>query len=301
MDRFSEFEALAAVVEQGSFTGAGRKLGVSKSKISKSISSLERRLGVQFLTRTTRRVNPTEIGLAYYELARRALTAAAEAEALVRSIRSDPSGLLRVLVPTDFGLNHLSPIIGSFLDQFPEITLQLVYENRFFELMPEEFDMAIYIGQLEENTIPAYRIAQTVNRVVASPAYLNKHGRPERIDDLTSYQLLTYSSDSEAAVWKLTASSGEKREVYTTGAFSINDGQSLVDAAVSGRGIAYLPSFLYAKPMADGLLEDVIPDLPLEIKGIHALHSEGLATSPKVRAFTDFLACRFSGKGPLEW
>lgn len=301
MDRFSDLESFTAVVEQGSFTDAGRKLGASKSKISKSISTLETRLGVQLLTRTTRRVNPTAIGLAYYELARRALTAAAEAEALIISVRSEPSGRLRVSVPTDFGLNHLSPIIGSFLDQFPEITLQLVYENRCPELMSEGFDIAICIENLEESTIPAHKIAQTVNRMVASPAYLSKHGRPERIDDLKNYRLLYYAGDTETAVWKLTTPSGEKREVYTTGGFSVNDGQALLELAVSGRGIAYLPSFLYAKPMAEGLLEDVIPDLPLEIKGIYALHSQDLATSPKVRAFTEFLAGRFSGKGPLEW
>ena len=131
--------------------------------------------------------------------------------------------------------------------------------------------------------------------MVASPAYLAKHGRPERIDDLNAHRLLHYGTDAGSAVWKLTAPSGEPRQVRTAGGLSVNDGRSLLNAAISGVGIAYLPAFLYADAMAEGLVEDVLPDLPVETLGIHAVYPPGRFTQPKVRAFIDFLADRFGG------
>lgn len=301
MDRLTEMQAFATVVDQGGFTDAARKLGISKSAVSKHISALETRLGTRLLNRTTRRVDPTEIGLAYYDRALRVLNDAGEADALVSSLRSEPAGLLRVSVATDFGVNHLSPILGQFLDEFPDITLNFVLNNRFVELVSEGFDMAIRIGEVEDSTLRARKLAETTKRMVASPAYFQKFGRPQRIDDLNEHRLLHYASQTGNAVWRLTAPSGEKRQVRTAGGLSVNDGQSLLNAAISGLGIAYLPSFLYAKAMADGLVEDAIPDLPVEVQGIYAVHPQGRFTQPKVRAFMDFLVHRFDGKGPMDW
>ncbi len=301
MDRLSEMEAFATVVDQGGFTDAARKLGISKSAVSKHISALEARLGTRLLNRTTRRVNPTEIGLAYYDRALRVLNDAGEADALVSSLHSAPAGLLRVSIATDFGVHHLSPIIGSFLDEFPDITMNVVLNNRFVELTSEGFDMAVRIGDVDDSTLKSRKLAETTKRMVASPAYFKKYGRPERIDDLNEHRLLHYSSQAGNAVWRLTAPSGEKRQVRTGGGLSVNDGQSLLNATISGLGIAYLPSFLYARAMADGLVEDAIPDLPMEILGIHAVHPRGRFTQPKVRAFVDFLEQRLAGKGTMDW
>ena len=301
MDRLTEMEAFATVVDQGGFTDAARKLGISKSAVSKHISALEARLGTRLLNRTTRRVNPTEIGLAYYDKALRVLNDAGEADALVSSLHSDPAGLLRVSVATDFGVHHLSPIIGSFLDEFPDITLSIVLNNRFVELASEGFDMAVRIGDVDDGTLNARKLAETTKRMVASPAYFEKYGRPARIDDLNEHRLLHYSSQAGNAVWRVTAPSGEKRQVRTAGGLSVNDGQSLLNATISGLGIAYLPSFLYARAMADGQIEDAIPDLPVEVQGIYAVQPQARFTQPKVRAFMDFLAQRFAGKGPMDW
>ncbi len=301
MDRLTEMEAFATVVDQGGFTDAARKLGISKSAVSKHISALEARLGTRLLNRTTRRVNPTEIGLAYYDKALRVLNDAGEADALVSSLRTDPAGLLRVSVATDFGVHQLSPIIGPFLDEFPDITLSIVLNNRFVELGSEGFDMAVRIGEVDDSTLNARRLAETTKRMVASPAYFRKYGRPTRIDDLNEHRLLHYSTQGGNAVWRLTAPSGEKRQVRTAGGLSVNDGQSLLNATISGLGIAYLPSFLYAHAMTEGLVEDAIPDLPMEVQGIYAVHLQGRFTQPKVRAFTDFLAQRFAGKGAMDW
>jgi DNA-binding transcriptional LysR family regulator len=301
MDRLTEMEAFATVVDQGGFTDAAKKMGISKSAVSKHVSSLEARLGARLLNRTTRRVSPTEIGLAYYDRARRVLNDAGEADALVSSMQSAPSGLLRISVATDFGVNLMSPILGDFLNEYPDITVNMVLNNRFVELISEGFDMAVRIGELEDNTLRARKLTETNYRMIASPAYFKRYGRPEKIDDLNEHKLLHYSNQANAAVWKLTAPSGEKRQVRTAGWLTVNDGQSLLNACISGLGIAYLPSFLFADAMEQGLVMDVIPDLPLEAKGIYAVYPPGRFTQPKVRAFIDFLVHAFADKGPDRW
>lgn len=301
MDRLTEMEAFAHVVDQGGFTDAARKMGISKSAVSKHISSLEARLGARFLNRTTRRVSPTEIGLAYYDRARRVLNDAGEADALVSSMQSAPTGLLRVSVATDFGSLHLSPVLGNFLSQYPDMSVNLELDNRHIELISEGYDAAICVGEMEDSTLRARKIADSTLRMVASPKYLEVHGRPRRIDDLSAHKLLHYSNQSNNAVWKMTSLSGEKRHVRTTGSFTVNDGQSLLNAAINGLGIAYLPSFLYHTAMDTGLVEDVMPELPKERQGIYVVYPPGKFTQPKVRAFIDFLVMTFAKKGPDHW
>lgn len=301
MDRLTEMEAFAMVVDQGGFTDAAKKMGISKSAVSKHVSSLEARLGARLLNRTTRRVSPTEIGLAYYDRARRVLNDAGEADALVTSMQTAPSGLLRISVATDFGVNHLSAVLGDFLQEYPGITVNMVLNNRYVELISEGFDMAIRIGELEDSTLRARKIAETSRRMIASPAYFAQYGRPEKIDDLNEHKLLHYSNQANTAVWKITAPSGEKRQVRTAGWLTVNDGQSLLNACISGLGIAYLPAFLYADAMARGLVEEAIPGLPVEVQGIYAVYPPGRFTQPKVRAFIDFLVDAFTDKGPDNW
>ena len=301
MDRLTEMEAFATVVDQGGFTDAAKKMGISKSAVSKHVSSLEARLGARLLNRTTRRVSPTEIGLAYYDRARRVLNDAGEADALVTSMQSAPSGLLRISVATDFGVNHLSPVLGDFLQEFPEITVNMVLNNRYVELISEGFDLAIRIGELEDSTLRARKLCETNRRMIASPEYFEKYGRPQKIDDLNEHKLLHYSNNSSGNVWKLTAPSGEKHQVRTAGWLTVNDGQSLLNAAIAGLGIAYLPSFLYAEAMDQGLVMEAIPELPMENQGIFAVYPPGRFTQPKVRAFIDFLVHAFAEKGPDRW
>lgn len=299
MDRLTEMEAFATVVDQGGFTDAARKMGISKSAVSKHVSSLEARLGARLLNRTTRRVSPTEIGLAYYDRARRVLNDAGEADALVTSMQSAPSGLLRISVATDFGVNHLSPILGEFLNAYPDITVDMMLNNRFVELISEGFDMAIRVGEQEDSTLRSRKLAETTRRMVASPKYFQKFGRPRKIDALTNHKLLHYSNRANGNVWRLTAPSGEKRQIRAAGWLTVNDGQSLLNAAIAGLGIAYLPRFLYREAMNAGQIEEAIPDLPVERLGICAVYPPGRFTQPKVRCFIDYLTERFARKGAV--
>ena len=301
MDRLTEMEAFATVVDQGGFTDAARKMGISKSAVSKHVSSLEARLGARLLNRTTRRVNPTEIGLVYYDRARRVLNDAGEADSIVTAMQAAPSGLLRLSVATDFGVSLLSPVLDEFLAQFPDISVNMVLKNRYVELISEGFDMAVRVGELEDSSLRARRICESTQRLIAAPAYFAQHGRPARIDQLTEHRLLHYSNQASANVWKITAPSGEERQIRGTGWLTVNDGQSLLNAAIKGLGIAYLPSYLYHQAMAQGLVQDVIPDLPRTTLGIHAVYPPGRYTQPKVRAFIDFLVAQFAEKGPDSW
>lgn len=301
MDRLTEMEAFANVVDQGCFTDAARKMGLSKSAVSKHIASLETRLGARLLNRTTRRVNPTDIGLAYYDRARRVLNDAGEADALVTSMQCEPSGLLRISVATDFGVNHLSPVLSGFLEEFPDIKVDMVLNNRFVELISESFDLAVRIGEMEDSTLRARKLTETNKKIIASPAYLARYGRPRRIEDLNDHKLLHYSHQASGNVWKLTSATGEFRQVRSAGWLSVNDGQSLLNAAISGLGMAYLPSYLYSEAMADGLVVDAMPHLPTTTQGIYAVFPPGPFVQPKVRAFIDFLVEAFADKGPESW
>jgi DNA-binding transcriptional LysR family regulator len=301
MDRLTEMEAFATVVDQGGFTDAARKLGISKSAVSKHVSSLEARLGARLLNRTTRRVSPTEIGLAYYDRARRVLSDAGEADALVGSMQSDPTGLLRISAAADFGTAHLAPILGQFLDIYPGITLSVVLEDRFVELISEGYDMAIRIGEMEDSSLRARKLAETSRRIVGAPSYFQTHGRPMRIDDLNGHRLLHHAQQPTGGVWRITAPSGEKRTVRTAGRLSMNDGRSLLDAAVDGTGLAYLPCYLFAPVLRAGRLEEALPALPREVLGIHAVYPPGRHVPPKVRAFIDFLADRFADRAAGGW
>ena len=234
-------------------------------------------------------------------IARAGLNDAGEADSIVSAMQSAPSGVLRMSVATDFGVGLLSPVLDEFLDEFPEISVNMVLKNRYVELISEGFDMAIRLGEMEDSSLRARKISETTQRLIAAPRYFQKHGRPTRIDELNDHRLLHYSNQSSANVWRIAAPSGEVRQVRGTGWLTVNDGQSLLNAAVKGMGIAYLPSFLYHEAMAAGLVEDVIPDLPQTTLGIYAVYPPGRFTQPKVRAFIDFLVERFASKGPDTW
>ena len=300
MDRLSEMEAFATVVDQGGFTDAARKLGISKSAVSKHVSALESRLGARLLNRTTRRVSPTEIGLAYYDRARRVLSDAGEADALVSAMQTAPVGVLRVAVARDFGVRLVAPALGAYLGAHPRVTVEMTLDGPEAPALAEGLDMAIRIGPLEDSTLRARKIGQTRLRMVASPGYFQSHGRPLRIDDLTEHLLLHRSSLASGNVWRLTAPSGERRQIRGTGRVTVDDGQALLNAAVAGLGIARLPSFMCLDALRKGQVEEALPDLPPEMLAIHAVHPPGRFPQPKVRAFIDFLADRFAASTDLE-
>ncbi len=301
MDRLTEMEAFATVIDQGGFTDAARKLGISKSAVSKHIASLEARLGARLLNRTTRRVTPTEIGLLFYDRARQVLSEAGEAERLVAALQAAPSGNLRVAVDADFGRAMLCPLIDAFLAAYPKLAVTLVLTEHEVDLVAEGFDVAVRVGELGDSNLRARKITTATQRLVASAGYLQRYGRPLDLDALSEHRLLFASAQASGRVWKLRAPSGETRLIRGTAPLVVNDAKALLDAAKKGLGIAYLPSFVVHTALKEGLVEEVLPQLPREVFAVQAVYPTGRFTLPKVRAFVDFLLAEFAGKGPETW
>lgn len=301
MDRLTEMDAFVQVVDHGGFTEAARKLGMSKSAVSKHVSALEARLAVRLLNRTTRRVSPTEVGLAYYDRARSVLAGAAEADAMVTAMQATPKGALKVSAPISFGIGQVAPAVAAFLCDYPEVDIAMVLEDRFVELVAEGYDAAIRIGALSDSSLVARKLAETRSLMVAAPGYLAQNGAPRTVDDLNDHQLLHYSILSTGNFWRVRGPSGEERQIRVGGRLTINNGEALMRAAEAGLGIAQVPSFMSAGALAAGRLVEVLAERPPEILGVHVVYPPGRYPQPKLRAFVDFLVERFRGIGADDW
>ena len=178
MDRLTEMEAFVRVVDHGGFTDAARKMGLSKSAVSKHVSALEARLAVRLLNRTTRRVSPTEVGLAYYDRARSVLAEAEEADSMVTAMQATPKGSLRVSAPVSFGVTQVAPAVARFLCAYTEVDVNMVLDDRFVELLAEGFDVAIRIGNLADSSLKAQQARRDAQRDRAPrPAISPRRGR----------------------------------------------------------------------------------------------------------------------------
>lgn len=292
MDRFSEMAAFVRVVEAGGFTEAARRAGVSKSAISKQVSALEQRLGARLLDRTTRRVSPNEIGLAYYDRATRALAEADEADAAAKSMQSEPQGELRLSAPHTFGLRVLTPIITDFLKDYPKTRVNLSLDDRFVEIVAEGYDLAIRVGALEDSALRARRLGETAMGMIAAPDYIARRGAPETLDDFAGHDLLHYSYRASGRSWPLIGPDGAERTIRSGGPLTVNNGEALLTAAEKGLGIALLPEFIFAESLAAGRVALVLPEARQAPLGIWAVTPPGPFTQPTVRAFVDFASSR---------
>ncbi|MBX2856799.1 MAG: LysR family transcriptional regulator [Rhodobacteraceae bacterium] len=290
MDRFAEMDMFVRVIEAGGFTEAARRAGVSKSAVSKQISALEQRLGARLLNRTTRRVSPTEIGLAYYDRAARVLAEAEEADAIAAALQGAPRGELRISAPQSFGTLILAPVVGEFIAEHPEVRVHMTLDDRFVELISEGFDLAVRIGALEDSSLRAKRVGESQLQMIASPAYLKRKGEPRAIEDLADHDLLHYSYLASGRSWKLTGPGGVERQVRANGPLTINNGSALVTAAEQGLGIVLSPDFICADSLRAGRVRAVLPEAAPAPNGIWAVTPPGRFMQPKVRAFVDFLS-----------
>lgn len=287
-----EYRAFARVVEEGTFTGAAKSLGSSKSFVSKQVSRLEDRLGVRLLNRTTRQVTLTDAGEQFYERVARILLEVDDAEAQVSAAQATPRGTLRVSLPMSFGLRYLSPLVAEFARQNPLVQLDLDYSDRKVDVVAEGFDVAIRIGNLADSSLIARRLAQTCGHAVASPDYLAQHGRPEHPSDLARHECLLYRNVSASFVhtWTFEAPGDERVSVRVQGRMLSNSGETCRDAAVAGLGVALLPDFLCREELASGELVTVLDAWEMPIGSIWALFPHNRHVSASVRSFVDFIA-----------
>lgn len=270
-------------------TAAATALGLSKGATSKYVSRLEQRLGVRLLNRTTRRLTLTEAGDAFYRRAAHALAELAAAEQEVTDQAGRPRGTLRVSAPSFFGAEILSRQLGAFHRRYPEIDLDLVFDNRFVDLVEERFDVAIRMSAPRNSSLVMRRLAEIPLVMCAAPDYLERNGRPARPDDLRDHECLIYTGAPRPDEWTFVPETGQRFRVSVGGSFHINDDHALRQAAIDGLGIIRMPKLFLEDAIARGELVQLWPDHLAPSVTLAVVYPSRSALPAKVRVFVDFL------------
>jgi DNA-binding transcriptional LysR family regulator len=284
----NDIAVFVRVVESRSFTGAGNDLGVPRSTVSRRVAQLEKRLGVRLLHRTTRRIELTDVGAAFFETCSRSIATIEEAEQMVLSAQATPRGRLRVTAPGDIGVNYLAPLVTRFLERFPQVRIDVELTQRVVDLVAEGFDIALRAGSLPDSSLIARRIGQTTRRLYASPAYLAAHGEPESPDALRDHACVLANDRRISPTWKLQGSNGEI-EVPVGGPVNVNDFSFAKCAALAGAGIAFLPAFTCREEEKTGALRHILTGYRSDPGGLFLVYPSAQHLSATVRAFRDFV------------
>jgi len=296
LDKLAAMAVFARVAEAKGFSEAARRLGVSKSAVSKQVAGLERSLKARLLNRTTRRLSLTEVGAAFYEHCARMLAEAEAAELAVSRLYAEPRGVLRVTAPAAFGHLHIAPAIPDFLARHAEISVQIVMSDRAVDLVEEGFDVAIRMTREQASNTVARRLAPVRWAVCATSGYLKRHQSPRSPQDLERHNCLFYSFLEASSEWRFTSAAGET-VVHVTGNFTVNNSEALREAVLKGLGVALLPTFTVGADLRDGRLQQVLGEYRAHGtfgSDVYAVYLPTRYLSPKVRAFVDFFVERFA-------
>jgi DNA-binding transcriptional LysR family regulator len=276
------------VVEQGSLSAAGRQLRLSPAVVSHRMQALEAHLGARLLNRTTRRVQPTEQGQAFYNACQDVISALEFAESVVADAGGAPQGTLRVTAPLGMGRRILGPLVPEFRDAFPQIEIQLRLSDHLLDLLAESVDIAVRMGVMPDSALIARKIMDCERVLCAAPAYLDAQGTPATPDDLLSHEcLLLRFPGSQQYRWTLNAKSGPVT-IPVRGSFDADDGDVLTAWAVMGRGIVMKPVWEIADHLRDGRLRPVLLDHAPEPAVLSVLYPHRQLLAAKVKAFADF-------------
>jgi DNA-binding transcriptional LysR family regulator len=297
MSKLPDFEGLAVfakVVELRSFAAAAQDLRLSKATVSKAVTRLEGRLGARLFNRTSRRLALTDAGKRLSERAAHILAEgeAAESDCLAQS--TTPRGLVRLAVPMSFGLREVAPILPAFLQAYPEVSVDLHLSDAQVDLIGDGFDIALRIAVLPDSSLIARRLAPVTVHVVASPAYLDAHGRPTHPMQLAEHACLGYAYLSTADVWRFSNTAGEEASVRPSGPLRVTNGDALKPALLAGLGIAFLPDFILGDALKTGALEAILTDWSPPSGALHLLMPPGGPRPARVEALADFLTRNLS-------
>ena len=288
MDKWLEYEGFSRVAATGSFTAAAQQLDLTPSAVSKQVRSLEERLGVRLLNRTTRRVSLTAEGRDLHERLREVLTDAAEAEREVTQRQGALRGRLRIGAPMDFGRAHLAAPLAAFAAAHPELSLEVDFADRFVDVVDEGFDVVVRIGDLSDSSLIARRLAPCRRVLCGAPAYFAEHGRPTTPRDLAAHHKIAYAYDTERS-WRFRGERGSER-VRVPIRHRTNNGHMVRALVEAGQGIALLPTFLVADALRAGRLETVLTDALAGDLWIHAVYPHRRLLATRVRRLVDHLA-----------
>lgn len=294
------FGIFARVAETGSFSRAARDLGLSKATVSKRVAELEAGLGVALVARTTRRATLTEAGERLLTRAQRILEEAEAAREEAGEARANPRGRLRIAAPLSFGIRYLGPLIPEFLAAFPDIQLELSFSDETVDLVGEGFDAAVRVRILEDSSLVARKLAPVRTRVVASCAYWQARGKPQRPEDLAMHACFHYANATGGTNWRFDGPSGAKATVRIQPRLVYDNADAIGPALCAGLGVARQPDFIAFTDINAGRLEPVLDDWAGPEAWLHVLTPPGRAAPRKLRAFSDFMHDHFGG-GRAPW
>ena len=284
-----EIAIFVAVVESGSFSRAAEHLGLANSAVSRAVKKLESKLGVSLLNRTTRQLNLTEEGERYFRRMQIVLQEMAAAENELLDTRNTPRGLLRVDAATPVMLHFLMPLIKPFRERYPEMTLSLVSSETFINLIERKVDVAIRAGTLTDSSLRARPLFNSYRKIIASPEYIARHGKPENVADLKEHQCLGFTEPSSLNTLPVYCCDGQFMEVSCE--ITSNSGETIKQLCLTGNGIACLSDYMVDKEIASGEFVELLADkrLPVEMP-FSAVYYSDRAVSTRIRAFIDFLS-----------
>ncbi|WP_242538943.1 LysR family transcriptional regulator [Trinickia acidisoli] len=295
MDRLTSMAVFVKAVDLGSFAAAADALELSGPMVGKHVRFLEGRLGVQLLTRTTRRQSLTDFGRAFYERCRLVLAEADAAEALAADQLAQPRGKLRVTMPVHFGRRCVAPILLELVRQYPSLELDLSFNDRFVDLAEGDYDLAIRTGALDDKAgIVARRVARQRMVVCAAPGYLKARGTPRCVEDLARHEAVVYRRSGRIRPWLFPSEEGTAEEVTPANRVRLDDLDAIADAAASGIGLAWLPSWLVRERIRAGTLVQLLPDRRAFLYDAYALWMQTPHLALRVRLAIDTLAAQLA-------
>jgi len=300
MDKLQAMEVFVHVVDAGGFTRAAEQLHMPKATVSTLIQALENALSVKLLNRTTRQVNVTTDGAAYYEHCLRILADIRDAEESLSRTHASPSGRLRVEVPSGIGQRLIIPALPDFYRRYPGIAMEMGCGDRPVQLIEEGVDCAVRGGDLPDSSLIARRIGVLHFITCATPAYLDQHGRPAHPNDLAHHQCINYivSSSKQALAWAFERD-GDSIRMASPGRFAVNSSEALMMAGLAGLGIMQVPSFLVDEELHSGRLERVLADWDTDPAPLHVVYPQSRHLSATVRAFVEWVSALFADDARL--
>jgi len=301
LDRIDLLRIFVRVVESASFTKAAETLGLPRSSVSTAVQTLEARVGASLLHRTTRQVSPTQDGMTFFERSQRLLADYDEAESLFRDASSKPHGLLRINVPSRIGHSIIAPALPGFFSDYPDISLELRSTDRLVDPIQAGIDCVIRVGPLSDSSLISRKIGDLALVNCAAPAYLDRHGTPQTIEDLSRHQIITYLSplSGRPEEWEW-VDNGRSHGVQTPTRISVDDAEALIACCLAGLGLIQIPFYDVEDYLKAGRLATFMPDRTAAPMPISLLHPHRRPLSRRLQVFIDWVSALLLAKTRLQ-